>query len=341
MNSAEFKFKININPCMCCVGFLVTLGQKDWRSICQCNGVLVHPIRGYGDTENTAILLTCSPQGSRCQPNPLNQPALCCSNTCPGNLSPAQPCPTKTGVFLLPTTRNGVAYLQTSMYFHLQAEQNRSHVTYKLIKSHRGDDAGGFAEQFSALLSSSATSPHPFWHCPNGREPPLCQVTLCDHDSSLIAHTTCSCPLPAQPWRLLAHTSKCAKGLGKRNMHLILQKEGARHAYKSPQCTLHLLNYLLHFFWQTCLLWTLKYLQASAATAVGTSACCGESWDKSLGHCSHWERGLHPKALKCIENEKRLWKFKVTEELYWIVGIKHRENKKEKEKKKSQRQHKW
>lgn len=29
MNSAEFKFKININPCTCCVEFLVMLGQKD------------------------------------------------------------------------------------------------------------------------------------------------------------------------------------------------------------------------------------------------------------------------------------------------------------------------
>lgn len=209
--------------------------------------VLVHPIRGYGDTGNTAIPLTCSPQGSRCQPNPLNQPALPCSKTCTGNRFPAQPCPAKTGVFLLPNAGNGIVYLQMNMCSHLQAEQNRSHVTYKLTKSHRGDDAGRFAVQFSALLSSSATSTC-FWHCPNGREPPLCHVTLCDWESSLIAHTTCSCALPAHPWRLLAHTSRCAKGLGKRNVLLILQKEGVKHAYKGPQCTLQLLNYLLHFF---------------------------------------------------------------------------------------------
>jgi len=44
------KFKINISLCTRCVGFLVVLVQKDWRSFSQCNRILVHPIRGYGDT---------------------------------------------------------------------------------------------------------------------------------------------------------------------------------------------------------------------------------------------------------------------------------------------------
>ena len=48
-----------------------------------------------------------------------------------------------------------------------------------------------------------------------------------------------------------------------------------------------------------------------------------------MGHCSHWERSaVRGRALKCTENEERLWKFKVTEELHRMAGIKlgvHRE----------------
>lgn len=134
--------------------------------------------------------------------------------------------------------RNGVAYLQTSTCkcSHRQAKQNTSRITYKLTKSRRGCDVDGFSEQFSALLSSSAISPPLFWHYPSQTEPCLWQVTVSDRDSSLTAHMACSHPLPAHPWRLLAHTSKHVKWLGKRNVHLLLQKEDARHACKSPQC---------------------------------------------------------------------------------------------------------
>ena len=119
---------------------------------------------------------------------------------------------------------------------HRQAEQNRSPVTHKWAKSHRGHVVGGSSEQFSALLSSSAISPPLFWHCPSRREFHLCWV-IAEMKSSWTAHTACSRPLPDHPWRLLAQTSKWTKWLGKRNVYLLLQKEGVRDAHKSPQST--------------------------------------------------------------------------------------------------------
>lgn len=176
MNSAEFKFKININPCTCCVEFLVMLGQKDWRPICQYNsfgssyqGIWWH--RKHSNT--TQYHSPVHPRAHAASPTPLTSqlcPVARPAQVTSSQLSPALP---RQVCFSCQTRGMAIVYLQMNMCSHLQAEQNRSHVTYKLTKSHRGDDAGRFAEQFSALLSSSATSTC-FWHCPNGREPPLC-----------------------------------------------------------------------------------------------------------------------------------------------------------------------
>lgn len=53
-----------------------------------------------------------------------------------------------------------------------------------------------------------------------------------------------------------------------------------------------------------------------------------------MGHCSHQERSAsRGRALKCTKTEEQLRKFKVTEELHWVAGIRlgvHREDKKRK-----------